>query len=242
MPRPAFRHGRRSRRGHPSLHVSIRTPRAQKTRWPPGAPHSAFPALGKQHGKVGLMALLTTFQQLHDGCTPPPSAASFVTMSNANVYTRVAWTPAASTSPGAEILGLAQRTGSEPQRVHCVRGGAGTPQPVGRTYAKWDSCRLPRLAYTTENSSPKTQLHTWGRRSPPTSQMTGNGDRSKAASTRLPLTLQTSCRARMKCSRSPSDLHVKARSSRPRVSPDQGEAVGGAGVLKAGGWEGRHQP
>lgn len=43
------------------------------------------------------MALLTAFQQLHDGRTPPPPTASFLTVSNASVYTCVAWTPAATT-------------------------------------------------------------------------------------------------------------------------------------------------
>lgn len=42
--------------------------------------------------------------------------------------------------------------------------------------------------------------------SPPTSQITRNSERSKAASTRPPYMLHVSCRARMKSRRSASDL------------------------------------
>lgn len=195
------------------------------------------------------MAQLTAFQELHDWCTPPWSKAFRVPVSNTNVDSYVAWAPAASLE--AESLRLAQ--------MHGVRTTEGPPgsrrswdplslQDTCRCFLpdpEWRPSCLPSPGDTREHTSPKTQPHLWGQRSPPTSQMSGNRDRSKAASTCLPLTLQTSSRALMNCSRSPSDLHAKPRPSRPCGHPKQGRSVGrsrGLGQWRSPGRVRRHQP
>lgn len=97
--------------------------------------------------------------------------------------------------------------GSEPQRAGCARGGADVP-----TGARERDASAPTLSGTPTvlpRGLAGPQSRAWRPRSPPTSQMSRNGDRSKACSTALPLTLQTSCRPRMNCTRSPSDLHAK---------------------------------
>lgn len=119
------------------IRVSIRTLRAQKSWRIPAAPHGALPAPGRQRGKVDLMALLTAFQELRVGCTPPSSKASLVTLSNANVYSHVARASAASASLGAEILG--------PAPMHGVRTVEGAPCS-GRSWnphSLWDAHGVP---------------------------------------------------------------------------------------------------
>lgn len=195
------------------------------------------------------MSQLSAFQDLRDWCTPPWSKAFCVSVSNTNVDPCVDWAPAASLK--AESLG--------PALMHGARTTDGPPgarrswDPLSPQEAcgcflpdpEWRPSRLPSPGDTREHTSPKTQPHLWGQRSPPTSQMSGNGDRSKAASTCLPLTLQTSSRALMNCSRSPSDLHAKPHLSRPRGHPNRGRSIGqsrGLGRGRSPGWLRRHQP